>query len=80
MQALVALWDRTQGAFAAGLLAPFFTWLGIAKYMGDPAEIAQFFMVNAIQIAIIGFLFRPLESLLPQERWPSRGLTRIDLF
>jgi hypothetical protein len=29
-------------------------------------------MVNAIQIAIIGLLFRPLETILPQERWVSR--------
>ena len=80
MQALVALWERTEDAFASGLLAPFFASIGIAKYMGDPAEIAQFFMVNAIQIAIIGLLFRPLETILPQERWQSRKLTRIDLF
>jgi sterol desaturase/sphingolipid hydroxylase (fatty acid hydroxylase superfamily) len=80
MQALVALWERTEDAFASGLLAPFFSSIGIAKYMGDPAEIAQFLMVNAIQIAIIGLLFRPLETILPQERWESRKLTRIDLF
>ena len=80
MQAVFALWDRMEDALASGLLTPFFTSLGIVKYMGDPAEIAQFFMVNAIQIAIIGFLFRPLETILPQERWASRKLTRIDLF
>jgi hypothetical protein len=72
MQALVALWERTEDAFASGLLAPFFSSIGIAKYMGDPAEIAQFLMANAIQIAIIGLLFRPLETILPQERWVSR--------
>ena len=80
MQALAALWERIQDAFASGVLAPFFASIGIAKYMGDPAEIAQFLMVNAIQIAIIGLLFRPLETILPQERWESRKLTRIDLF
>ncbi|MBV8447469.1 MAG: sterol desaturase family protein [Hyphomicrobiales bacterium] len=80
MQAVFALWDRMEDALASGLLTPFFTSLGIVKYMGDPAEMAQFFMVNAIQIAIIGFLFRPLETILPQERWASRKLTRIDLF
>jgi len=80
MQALMALWERTQDAFASGLLAPLFASVGIAKYMGDPGEIAQFFMVNAVQIAIIGLLFRPLETILPQERWPDRKLTRIDLF
>ncbi|MBV8185283.1 MAG: hypothetical protein JOY76_11415, partial [Hyphomicrobiales bacterium] len=66
MQALMALWERTQDAFASGLLAPLFASVGIAKYMGDPGEIAQFFMVNAVQIAIIGLLFRPLETILPQ--------------
>ncbi|SDR63293.1 Sterol desaturase/sphingolipid hydroxylase, fatty acid hydroxylase superfamily [Rhizobiales bacterium GAS113] len=80
MQALAELWSKTEDVFASGLLAPVFAWLGIAKYMGDPAEIAQFFMVNAIQIGIIGFLFRPLESILPQEPWPDRKATRIDLF
>jgi len=80
MQAVFALWDRMEDGLASGLLTPFFTSLGIVKYMGDPAEMAQFFMVNAIQIAIIGFLFRPLETILPQERWASRKLTRIDLF
>jgi len=79
MQALVELWSRTQDSFASGLLAPFFARVGLARYMGDPAEIAEFFMVNAIQIAIIGLVFRPLESIVPQEHWPDRRLTRIDL-
>src|ERR1700736_2953644 len=79
MQALVELWSRMQDSFASGLLAPFFARVGLARYMGDPAEIAEFFMVNAIQIAIIGLVFRPLESIVPQEHWPDRRLTRIDL-
>jgi sterol desaturase/sphingolipid hydroxylase (fatty acid hydroxylase superfamily) len=79
MQALAELWSKTQDAFASSLLAPFFASLSIAKYMGDPGEIAEFFMVNAVQIVIIGLVFRPLESVLPQEHWPDRKLTRIDL-
>ena len=80
MQEIAELWSRTLDAIASGLLAPFFAWLGITSYMGDPAEIAEFFIINAIQIGIIGLVFRPLKSIVPQEHWPDRKLTGIDLF
>ncbi len=35
-------------------------------------------MIVALQISIILFIFRPLESLAPAERWDNRELTKID--
>jgi sterol desaturase/sphingolipid hydroxylase (fatty acid hydroxylase superfamily) len=35
-------------------------------------------LVSVIQIGVIAFIFRPLESWLPAEQWSDRHLTRVD--
>ena len=43
-----------------------------------PAEIAEAVLIAMLQVAIIGCLFRPLETFWPAERWSDRKLTRVD--
>ncbi len=44
----------------------------------DANEIAQYLLISGVQIAIIALVFRPLENLVPVERWAERRLTAID--
>ena len=46
--------------------------------MPDARAIAGYFLLTAIQVAVIALIFRPLESLWPIEHWPDRRSTAID--
>jgi len=45
---------------------------------GDPVDIAEGLTVGLLQLAIIVLVMRPLESLVPAERWPDRKLVAVD--
>jgi sterol desaturase/sphingolipid hydroxylase (fatty acid hydroxylase superfamily) len=45
---------------------------------GEPADIAEALLIALVQIGIIAFVIRPLESLAPAERWPDRKLAGLD--
>jgi sterol desaturase/sphingolipid hydroxylase (fatty acid hydroxylase superfamily) len=47
--------------------------------LGNPDEIAEAVVIAVLQLSIISLIFRPLESLVPAERWENRRLTRIDM-
>lgn len=41
-------------------------------------EIAEYFLLAIVQVAVIALVFRPLERLWPVEAWPDRRITAID--
>lgn len=41
-------------------------------------EIAEYFLLAIVQVAVIALVFRPLERLWPVEDWPDRRITVID--
>lgn len=45
---------------------------------GDPREIAEAGFYAVLQISIIAFIFRPLETFAPAEQWTDRRYTKID--
>ncbi len=57
---------------------PLLSRLHMQSIAGNPRDIAEALLITCLQIAIIGFIFRPLETLAPAEIWPDRALTRID--
>jgi sterol desaturase/sphingolipid hydroxylase (fatty acid hydroxylase superfamily) len=57
---------------------PFLTVLHINGLAGNPDEIAGALMIAALQVAIIGLIFRPLETWFPAEQWTDRKLTLVD--
>jgi sterol desaturase/sphingolipid hydroxylase (fatty acid hydroxylase superfamily) len=75
---LLALWRALENFLATELIAPFLGWLHLAALTDSPDEIARFLIISAIQVGVIGLVFRPLESLAPVEVWPDRKATRID--
>lgn len=78
MHALEALWFTTVNWLSAHLIAPALASVHLTKLVDDPQEIAQYFLLTGIQVAIIAFVFRPMETLWPLEAWSERKGTRID--
>jgi hypothetical protein len=59
-------------------VTPLLARLHLSGLAGDPNEIAEALLIAIAQIAVIGLIFRPLESLAPAEKWAGRRYTRID--
>lgn len=74
----VALWSGLVDALAVHAVAPALAFLHIAELSDDPHEIAGALMIAVVQVGLIAFVMRPLESLAPAERWTDRALTRVD--
>ncbi len=75
---MFALWSALVEGTRAHAIVPLLAFLHLDGLAGDPREIAEAILISLLQVAIIGFLFRPLESMIPAERWPDRRLTRVD--
>ncbi|WP_049620699.1 sterol desaturase family protein [Frateuria defendens] len=72
-------WSDLVDLLSRHAVLPLLVWLHLDKLAGDPREIAESVMIAMLQIAIIAGIFRPLESLVPAERWSDRRLTRVDM-
>ncbi|MBN9474481.1 MAG: fatty acid hydroxylase [Bordetella sp. SCN 68-11] len=78
MSHLASLWTQLIAWVSTHLVEPAVVFLHIADTAGNPLEISEALLIALLQLFIIGFIFRPLETLAPAERWEERGLTRID--
>lgn len=72
-------WSHSIQWLSSHGVVPLLNLLHLNGLAGDPNEISEALMIAALQIAIIAFIFRPLESLLPAERWQDRKLTKVDM-
>src|SRR5690348_8395404 len=73
-----ASWSFLVDWLTSHATVPFLALVHLDGLAGDPREIAGAVLVAVAQVCVIGFVFRPLESLAPAEKWIERGLTRID--
>lgn len=71
-------WSYEVAWLAGHVVAPVLAMLHIQDAAGSPSELAEAGMITLLQISIIMFVFRPLESLAPAEQWEDRRLTKID--
>ena len=71
-------WSFLVTWFSQHGVIPLLSLLHLNGLAGDPYEISASLLIAALQVCIIGFIFRPLETLLPAERWTDRRLTRVD--
>ena len=78
MSAISEFWSHLVLWFSSHGVTPLLTWLHLNGLAGDPNQIAESLMIAALQVCIIGFIFRPLESLVPAEKWTDRRLTKVD--
>jgi sterol desaturase/sphingolipid hydroxylase (fatty acid hydroxylase superfamily) len=61
-----------------GITSPLLSRLHVSTATLSSHELATSLLIALIQIGVIAFVFRPLESLLPAESWTDRHLTRVD--
>lgn len=79
MHAILALWSAVVNWLALRVVEPVLAALHLSRLVADPPhEIAQYFLLTAIQVTIIAGVFRPLEGLWPAERWADRRATAVD--
>lgn len=71
-------WLALKVWLATHLITPTFSFLQINDASLQPDAVAEATMYALLQIFIIAFIFRPLESLAPAERWANREHTKID--
>ncbi|MDR3003957.1 MAG: sterol desaturase family protein [Acidovorax sp.] len=71
-------WQLAIDGVSTQAVVPVVQALDIAQAAGDPREIAEAVLIAAIQLLLIAGVMRPLESLLPAERWQDRRLTTVD--
>lgn len=78
MLSLPQLWSDLVDWLSRHAVTPALDLLHLGKLSGDPRDIAAALLIAALQIAIIGFVFRPLETFFPAEKWTNRKLTLVD--
>ncbi len=59
-------------------VVPLLDALHLTGLTGNPDDIAAALLIAALQVGIIGLIFRPLETWFPAEPWTDRRLTRVD--
>ncbi|MHA3056281.1 sterol desaturase family protein [Acinetobacter sp. ANC 4633] len=75
---IAALWEQCAIWLGHHAILPILNFLDITKYTDSPTDIASTLMIGGLQLLIIGGLFRPLENLIPAEKWADRRYARID--
>lgn len=78
MLELTQSWNALVTTVTQGFVAPLAGAAHLDGVVGDPREVAAYFLLCALQLALVAGVMRPLESLQPVEAWPDRRLTRID--
>lgn len=78
MSELLQFWPQLLDWLSIHAVTPIVSFLHIQDVAPAPREIAEAGVYTVLQICIIAFIFRPLESLAPAERWADRRYTKID--
>jgi len=72
------LWSHLVAWLSGHAVVPLLDALHLNGLAGDPHDIAASLLIAALQVCIIGFIFRPLETWFPAEQWTDRRLTLVD--
>jgi hypothetical protein len=68
---LSLFWSHLVDWLSSHAIEPGLEALHLSGLSGDPRDIAAALLIAALQIAIITFLFRPLETFFPAENGPT---------
>lgn len=71
-------WQHLVAWVGTHAVQPVLIALHLQSVSADPKDIAEAILLACLQVSIIGFLFRPLETLAPAEKWENRRLVSID--
>jgi sterol desaturase/sphingolipid hydroxylase (fatty acid hydroxylase superfamily) len=75
---LTQLWSHLVAWLSSHAVVPLLDALHLTGLAGNPDDIAASLLIAALQVSIIGFIFRPLETFFPAEQWADRRLTYVD--
>jgi sterol desaturase/sphingolipid hydroxylase (fatty acid hydroxylase superfamily) len=78
MPELAHLWQHLVLSLNQYLVLPGLVLLHLHDPALNPLKISEALLITLLQVGIIALIFRPLESLVPAERWENRKLTGID--
>jgi sterol desaturase/sphingolipid hydroxylase (fatty acid hydroxylase superfamily) len=79
-ESIAVEWNAAVTALSSHAIAPLLGWLHLERLADDPREIATALLISSVQVLIVAAVFRPLEALVPAERWIDRRYARIDRF
>ncbi|WP_250626299.1 sterol desaturase family protein [Pinirhizobacter soli] len=78
MTSIATLWNGIAAWLAVHVVEPALAFTHVGSSAGDPRDIAEAAMIAVLQVCLIAFVMRPLETWFSAERWEDRKLTRID--
>jgi sterol desaturase/sphingolipid hydroxylase (fatty acid hydroxylase superfamily) len=78
MSGISTIWSSAVDALAQHALAPMLGALGVPPAVTDPREVAEYFLLTIVQVAVIAFVLRPMEKLWPIERQDTPRFRAID--
>ena len=71
-------WAQAIDWVSVHAVIPVVNSLNIAQAAGNPREIAEAVLIALLQLFLIACVMRPLEGLIPAERWADRRHTTVD--
>ena len=75
---IATTWAFVVDGLAQHAIAPVLDAFGISRATTDPREVTQYFLITAIQVAIIACVLRPMERLWPAETQHNGKFRAID--
>jgi sterol desaturase/sphingolipid hydroxylase (fatty acid hydroxylase superfamily) len=79
MDLLFRLVEPLQGWLFQGLVLPALYAFGFMGYADEAYDATGLFVLGLVELALIYLLVRPLEWLVPVERWTDRRAVRVDV-
>jgi sterol desaturase/sphingolipid hydroxylase (fatty acid hydroxylase superfamily) len=75
----MSLFAEAQRLLFEHAVQPVLYGLGLAAHLEEAFEATEWFLIGAVEIALLYAILRPLERLRPVEAWPDRRAVRADV-
>lgn len=79
METLRQVFDAAHTRLFEGIVQPLLFTLGGMRYVEDAYVATEWFLLGALQVALLYAVLRPLEALAPAERWMDRSGVGVDV-
>jgi sterol desaturase/sphingolipid hydroxylase (fatty acid hydroxylase superfamily) len=77
--ALTGLFTDAQAWLFEAAVQPLLYALGMMRFQESAYEATEWFLLGILQVVVLYAVLRPLEALVPAERWADRRETRVDV-
>lgn len=79
MDVASAAWNTAQAWLFEHTLQPLLYATGQMRYQEQGYVATEWFLLGVLQVAVLYAVLRPLEAIVPAERWDDRRATRVDV-